>query len=60
MRLAGREKEREAAIRCVRFGNGAVIAGEAGVGKTALAGAVAEAIRAHEVPVVTLLATAAI
>ncbi|HEY5878310.1 MAG TPA: LuxR C-terminal-related transcriptional regulator [Nakamurella sp.] len=59
MELVGREKERDAAVRSVRFGNGAVIVGDAGVGKSALAGAVADVIGVQEVPVVKLLATAA-
>ena len=59
MELVGREKERDAALRSVRFGNGAVIAGDAGVGKSALAGAVADVIGVQEAPVVKLLATAA-
>jgi DNA-binding CsgD family transcriptional regulator len=59
MELAGREKERTAAIRSVRFGDGAVVAGDAGVGKTALAGSVADTMGALGVPAVKLLATAA-
>jgi len=57
--LIARDAERAAATRSVRFGAGAVIAGEAGVGKTALAAAVADTAAAQGVPVLRVLATAA-
>ena len=59
MDLVARDAERAAATRSVRFGAGAVIAGEAGVGKTALAAAVADTAAAQGVPVLRVLATAA-
>ena len=57
--LAGRDVERDVALRSARFTAGIVIAGEAGVGKTALAAAVAEQLADQGVPVVRILATAA-
>jgi len=57
--LIARDAERAAATRSVRFGAGAVIVGEAGVGKTALAAAVADTAAAQGVPVLRVLATAA-
>ena len=59
MELAGRATERRMAIRSTRFGNGSVIAGDPGVGKSALAEVVGDTMAAHGVPVVRLLATAA-
>jgi hypothetical protein len=57
--LVARDIERDAAIRSVRFATGTVIAGEAGVGKTSLAGSVADVLAERGVPVVRVLATAA-
>ena len=57
--LVARDVERDAAIRSVRFASGTVIAGEAGVGKTSLAGSVADVLAERGVPVVRVLATAA-
>ena len=57
--LVARDVERDAAIRSVRFAAGTVIAGEAGVGKTSLAGSVADTLAERGVPVVRVLATAA-
>src|SRR6478736_5151961 len=59
MILAGREEERDRALRSVRFGHGSVIVGEAGAGKSALAGVVADVVAADGHRVVRLLATAA-
>ncbi|MET0965148.1 MAG: hypothetical protein ABWZ02_02060, partial [Nakamurella sp.] len=57
--LIARDAEWAHATRSVRFGAGAVIAGEAGVGKTALAAEVADAAMAQGVPVLRVQATAA-
>ena len=57
--LVGREVELEAALAAVRASGGAVITGAAGVGKTALATAVADRVRAGGRPVVWTVATEA-
>ena len=59
MDLIARDAELATAIRSVRFGSGTVITGEAGVGKTTLAVAVAESAALNAVPVIRVLATAA-
>ncbi|CAA9249265.1 MAG: hypothetical protein AVDCRST_MAG41-1845, partial [uncultured Corynebacteriales bacterium] len=57
--LAARSTERAEAVRCVRHGRGVVVVGEAGVGKTALATAVAEEVSGHVGAVLWTVATAA-
>ncbi len=57
--LVARSAEVEAVTRAVEFGAGAVISGDAGVGKTALAGAVADGLAERGAAVVRVQATAA-
>lgn len=59
MELVGRENERNSATRSIRFGNGVVIVGDGGVGKSALAAAVAGSAGEPGSAPVKLLATAA-
>src|SRR5688500_6824037 len=55
--LVARDEELERALRSLRFSGGVMITGQAGVGKTALAAAVAE--RLSTPPVGWVVATAA-
>ncbi len=57
--LVARAVEIDAVTRAVEFGAGAVISGDAGVGKTALAGAVADGLAERGAAVVRVQATAA-